>query len=226
MARALSGTTAMLADYAAKQRTTSLTLEGPYGAASYFPDLATYDRILFVAGGVGATFTLPLYLDLLHRTARGAQIPSIDFVWSVRQAADAQWGIKQLLEACDNLPESFDVYTTQGEIIRQDAEPLALRTHNRSKEEVSNSIELQERDRLLNDSSSPEDTASQVTKTTRNGRPDFRAIVDEVFSYNGRERVAVLVCGPRGMGASVRREVGRWVWKGRDVFWHGEEFGW
>ena len=55
----------------------------------------------------------------------------------------------------------------------------------------------QERDRLLNDLSSPEDVAAQATKTMQNGRPDFRAIVDEVFSYSGRERVAVLVCGPR-----------------------------
>lgn len=226
VARALSGTTAMLADRAAKQNTTSLTLEGPYGAANYFPDLATYDRILFIAGGVGATFTLPLYLDLLHRNARGERMPSMKFVWSVRQVADAQWGIKQLLEACNTPPESFDVYTTQGEASGQDAEPLARRTQNISKEEVSDLIELQERDRLLSDSSLPEDAASQATKAMRNGRPDFRAIVDEVFSYNGRERVAVLVCGPGGMGASVRREVGRWVWKGRDVFWHGEGFGW
>ena len=226
VARALSGTTAMLADYATKQSTTILTLEGPYGAANYFPDLATYDRVLFVAGGVGATFTLPLYLDLLHRNARGGQISSMKFVWSVRQVEDAQWGIKQLLEAYDTPSESFNVYTTQGEVSRQDAEPSARRTQNRSNEEVSDSIELQERDRLLSDSSLPEDAASQATKTMQNGRPDFRAIVDEVFSHNGRERVAILVCGPSGMGASVRREVGRWVWKGRDVFWHAEEFGW
>ena len=226
VARTLSGTTAMLADYATKQKLASLTLEGPYGAANYFPDLVAYDRILFVAGGVGATFTLPIYLDLLHRNARGEQIPSIKFVWSVRQVADAQWGIKQMHEACDTPPESFNIYTTQSEVDGQDSEPLARRTQNRSKEEVSNSIELQERDRLLSDSSSSEDAASQATKTVLIGRPDFRAIVDEVFSYNGRERVAVLVCGPSAMGTSVRSEVGRWVWKGRDVFWHGEEFGW
>lgn len=226
VARVLSGTTAMLADYAHKQSTRNLTLEGPYGAAKFFPDLATYDRILFVAGGVGATFTLPLYLDLLHRNVKGEQVPGIKFVWSVRQVADAQWGIKQLLEACDTPPESFNVYTTQGEVNGQHAEPLARRIQKRPKEEVSDSIELQERDQLLSDSSLPEDAASQATKMMQNGRPDFCAIVDKVFSYNGRERVAVLVCGPSGMGASVRREVGKWVWKGRDVFWHGEEFGW
>ncbi|KAL9137918.1 MAG: hypothetical protein Q9175_000873 [Cornicularia normoerica] len=226
VARVLSGTTAVLADYAATQNTTSITLEGPYGAADYFPDLATYDKVLFVAGGVGATFTLPLYLDLLQRKAGGEGLPTIKFVWSVRQIADAQWGIKQLLEACSTLPESFNAYTTQDDVDRRDSKPLARRTPNESEAEVSNSIELQERDRLLSDSSSPGDPASRAAKTMQDGRPKFRAIVDEVFSYDSRDRVAVLVCGPSGMGASVRREVTRWVWRGRDVFWHGEEFGW
>ncbi|KAM0794222.1 ferric reductase like transmembrane component-domain-containing protein [Usnea florida] len=154
----------------------------PYGAAKYFPDLATYDQVLFVAGGVGATFTLPLYLDLLRRKARGDYLPMLKFVWTVRRHVDAQWG--------------------------------------------SGSIELQERDQLLSDSSTPGESTLQAAKTMYKGRPYFGAIIDEAFSYDGRERVAVLVCGPRGMGASVRREVTRWVWKGRDVFWHSEEFGW
>ena len=226
VARTLSGTTAMLADFAAKQKTTSLTLEGPYGAASYFPDLATYDRVLFVAGGVGATFTMPLFLDLLRRGARGEQIPCMKFVWSVRQVADARWGINQLLEACGTLPEGFHAYATQSDVDGLDSESLARETQSKPEAKVDDSIELQERDRLLDDSSSPEDAASRTAKTMQKGRPDFRAIVDEVFSYNGRDRVALLVCGPNGLGASVRSEVGRWVRKGRDVFWHGEEFGW
>ncbi len=129
VARTLSGTTAMLADYAAKQKTTSLTLEGPYGAASYFPDLATYDRVLFVAGGVGATFTLPLYLNLLHRGARGEQMPCMKFVWSVRQVADARWGITQLLEASGTLPEGFHAYATQSDVDGLDSESFGSRGH-------------------------------------------------------------------------------------------------
>ena len=226
VARTLSGTTAILADYAVKRKTTSLTLEGPYGAANHFPDLASYDQVLFVAGGVGATFTLPLYLDLLHRDARGENIPNIRFVWSIRQDTDAGWGIKKLLEVCDTLPESFSAYATQSDVDRLDSESAARQTQTGSEAEAIDFIELQERERLLSDSSSPEGAASKAAKTMQKGRPDFRAIVDEVFSSDGGERVAVLVCGPSGMGTSVRREVTRWVRKGRDVFWHGEEFGW
>ena len=226
VARALSGTTAMLADHAVKQKTIKLTLEGPYGAAGHFPDLASYDRVLFIAGGVGATFTLPLYLDLLHRAARGESIPGIRFIWSIRQSADAGWGIKQLLEACGTLPESFNAYVTHSDVDERDLTSSARRTQDRPEAESSDFIELQERDRLLSGLSSSEGSVSRDGKTMQNGRPEFRAIVDEVFSYDSSERVAVMVCGPSGMGMSVRREVARWVWKGRDVFWHGEEFGW
>lgn len=58
------------------------------------------------------------------------------------------------------------------------------------------------------------------------GRPDFRMIVDEVFKSAAEGKIAVLVCGPVGMGRSLRKEVGRWVEQGREIFWHKEEFGW
>ena len=223
VARVLSGTTAVLADNAATQKITSLTLEGPYGATKYFPDLASYDRVLFVSGGVGATFTLPLYLELRRRDSIGEKTPNTRFIWSVRQRADAEWGIKQTLEACGTLPESFSAYATQSDVDGGDSESAARRTQNTSEADASDFIELQERDRLLSHPSSHKDAAAKIM---RNGRPDFRAIVDEIFSCDGRESVAVLVCGPSGMGTSVRKEVARWVRRGRDVFWHGEEFGW
>ena len=226
VARVLSGTTAMLADDATKKSTTSITLEGPYGAAKYFPDLATYDQVLFVAGGVGATFTLPLYLDLLRRKARGESLPTLKFVWTVRRNVDAQWGIKQVLDSCDGLPEAFKVYATQSDVDIQGSDPSARTTQSTAEVEGSGSIELQERDRLLSDSYTPGESVLRAGKNMHKGRPDFGAITDEAFSHDGRERVAILVCGPKGMGVSVRREVTRWIWKGRDVFWHSEEFGW
>jgi hypothetical protein len=57
-------------------------------------------------------------------------------------------------------------------------------------------------------------------------RPDFAEIVDGVFKLGNEESVAVIVCGPAGMARDVRSEVGRWVRKGRDVWFHDEGFGW
>ena len=207
VARALNGTTAILADLATKPQLTHLLIEGPYGSAAYFPNFSAYDRILFVAGGVGATFTLPLYQDLLRRSAAGEHIPRLRFVWTVKNEADAQWGIDQLHSQSDGpAPGEFQLYVTGG-------------THRNNHSKSDGSIELQERESLL-------DGSEEVAEALERGRPDLRAVVDEVFSHESSDRVAVLVCGPSGMGASVRREVGRWVWKGRDLWWHSEEFGW
>ena len=204
----MNGTTAMLADLAKDPQPVPLLIEGPYGSAKYFPDLASdYDRVLLVAGGVGATFTLPIYRDLLSKGKRSM----VKFVWSVKSEADAQWGVESLKEQNDGrLPEDFELYVSR-KVASIDGR------HGKGDE----SIELQEREGLLGEEASLEETV-------RKGRPDVPALVDQVFalSRGGEERVAVLVCGPSGLGASVRKELGRWVAKGRDVFWHAEEFGW
>ncbi|KAL2043097.1 hypothetical protein N7G274_004157 [Stereocaulon virgatum] len=212
--RTLNGTTALLASLTKPPQPTPILVEGPYGSANYFPDPATYDRILFVAGGVGATFNLPIYRDLLRRSTAGDQVPPANFVWAVRKDEDAVWGVQVLSEQCKGiLPKSFEIFVTGKGGSASDGPPPIR----------NDSIELQEREGLLDTSASKEGIAEAV----RRGRPNFRGIVDEVFEQGGSgDRVAVLVCGPSDMGASVRKEVGRWVWRGREVWWHSEEFGW
>ena len=56
-------------------------------------------------------------------------------------------------------------------------------------------------------------------------RPDLKKIVDEVFQQGLEEKVAVLVCGPSSMARELRKHVGSWVGRGREVFWHNESFG-
>jgi len=201
VARALNGTTAILASLSTHPQPTPLLIEGPYGSAKYFPDLASFDRVLLVAGGVGATFTLPLYCDLLRRAGQGEPVPPARFLWVVKKEADAKWGVEQVCgQVVGELPRDFEVAVTRGG----------------EGDGTGEGVELQEREGSLGKA------AGKVTP----GRPDLCGVVDEVFGHDDNDRVAVLVCGPTGMGAAVRKEVGRWVWQGRDVFWHSEEFGW
>ena len=201
----------MLADLERKPQPVLLLIEGPYGSAKYFPDLATYDQVLLVAGGVGATFALPIYRDLLIRNERveGESIPGVRFVWTVRQAADARWGFDQLRHhsAGEGSSTGLELYVTG------------------SPSQSDGDFELREREVLLRNSPSTA-VDEHSGQDVRRGRPDLRNIVDAVFSNDSGESVAVLVCGPQGMGAALRNEVGRWVGKGRDFFWHSEEFGW
>lgn len=95
VARHQSGpTTSTLKQLAAEANTdgsrhVSLAIEGPYGAVSYYPELTSgeYDRVLLVSGGVGATFTVPLYQALTH----GSPTVKVQLVWAVANPSDAVW---------------------------------------------------------------------------------------------------------------------------------------
>jgi NAD(P)H-flavin reductase len=97
VARKLSGTTAMLETFHNK----TIRLEGPYGeAAEYMPALLKAGKsagpIHLYAGGVGATYTLPIYLALLK--ARGDN-HDLTMKWYVKTPADAAWGVELLRRA-------------------------------------------------------------------------------------------------------------------------------
>jgi NAD(P)H-flavin reductase len=84
----------------------NLLLEGPYGESkSYLPKLLkerTDNPVLLVAGGVGVTYTLPIYLALLdnYRSTTG-----ITFVWFVKSIAEVAW----VVEILGNAPCNVDV---------------------------------------------------------------------------------------------------------------------
>lgn len=91
VARSRSGPlTSHLQALAGRQGKFTLNIEGPYGAAGR--SLSTlldggWDRILLFAGGVGATFTLPIYHAVLNSDAKA----SVKMVWAIPQASEATW---------------------------------------------------------------------------------------------------------------------------------------
>lgn len=139
VARHLSGpTTTTLKQLASEansdgNRHLSLAIEGPYGAVSYFPEVASgeYDRVLLVSGGVGATFTVPVYRALAN------SLPSVkvQLVWAVGNANDAAWAMDkdgkmlseeegvQLFVTGTKRPLSPDDEGVQLEMIPEDREP-------------------------------------------------------------------------------------------------------
>ncbi|EAW12185.1 putative metalloreductase Fre8 [Aspergillus clavatus NRRL 1] len=192
---------------ASAEKPSLLTLFGPLGCARRFPNLAVeYDRVLLVAGGVGATFVLPIYRQLRGQfEAEGKGPDRVSFVWSMKAIDEAAWvmdlGDGQSLAHDENiklhLTRSYQMQAT---------EPS-----------TDDSIEMQELQPLRRPG----------WKSMQPGRPDFGKIVDDLF--RGREpdeRVAILFCGPAGMGRELRAHVGAWVSKGRIVWWHAETFGW
>ncbi|KAK7042005.1 iron reductase [Favolaschia claudopus] len=69
-------------------------LDGPYGGPTH--DAGTYDAVLFLAGGSGATATLGLLDDLVGRCVRrgrphGVTTRRVVWVWCVRDADALKW---------------------------------------------------------------------------------------------------------------------------------------
>ena len=219
VARVLDGTTALLDELASKPQPIHLNLEGPYGGAKYFPDFLDYDSILLLAGGVGATFTLPIFQNLLELNDGNRLPPKVKFVWAVKHRDDAAWGVEKLSLDSRKIPESFELYLTGNRHDWQAARSVA--------ENDSEDIEMREREGLLNEITAENSRVDLIMEgKSRSSRPNLGKLVDDAFSHPGGSKVAVLVCGPTGMGSALWREVSRWVGSGRDVFWHNEEFGW
>jgi predicted ferric reductase len=200
VARALNGHTQNLVKFLPNSSPT-VFLEGPYGDSKYLPDLNGFETILLVAGGVGATYIIPLWKFITRKqTAR----QHLKLIWTVRAMSDASW--------------AFPLFTD----VRAEGQSKAdLCLHITSAGETeTGSIELAE---PLG--SSYKSAAEDAGFSVQAGRPDLGAVTDDIFrSQSGR--IAIFVCGPSSLSNQLRDQVGRWVVGGRDseVFWHAEAF--
>ncbi|KAF7179442.1 hypothetical protein CNMCM7691_008375 [Aspergillus felis] len=192
-----------LADSAEKP--SQVEIYGPFGSIPRFAKLGRkYDRILVVAGGVGATFALPVYRELKEQVeAEGKGQDRITFVWSMKTLEEAAWVMGLADGQALTQDENVRLYLTQSyHMCGQKPSP-------------DESIELEEL----------QSQRTVVWSSAETGRPDLGKILDDVLG-NSDERVAVLFCGPPGMGRVLRENIGKYVRKGREVWWHAEAFGW
>lgn len=198
-----------------------LQIDGPYGNAARFPDFAhDYDRIVLIAGGVGATFILPLYRKIRAEIKKSeGSVNKVQMVWSMRSESESLWAKPSFDAPLSTLTEDegIEVYVTSLENPRQP---------------VNGSIELLDLAQeavdaaVSNGSSNGAANGNSVLGKPGERRPDIKKIIDGAFKQGASERVAVIVCGPRGLGRAARKAVTPWVGKGREIFWHEEAFGW
>ncbi|KAM3418904.1 hypothetical protein BST61_g4863 [Cercospora zeina] len=227
VARILDGNTAKLAKI--DKETQNFSVEGPYGLASHADRLLGYDRVLFVAGGVGATFVAPLYRQLLSdlSPSRGShRRQRVSFVWAARTLPEVRWALPEDLKEREGFIERLTVHLSRqdGGQIEDSSFVLA---NDDDEEPGDEGIEMEEQKKLLHEGT--EETATATSLPThgihvRNGRPDLATVVDQVFMLSSTERVAVVVCGPWQLSQNLRKRVGSWVGKGRDVWFWDESF--
>ncbi|KAI7170280.1 hypothetical protein KC343_g13513, partial [Hortaea werneckii] len=202
-----------------------LSLEGPYGLATHSDSLLQSDRILLVAGGVGATFVVPLYRQLLADLSPGPgsyRRGKVGFVWVVRGEGEVAWAVpEEETKKREAWGERCRVFVTGRR--RRDADGMGSSGEGREGDDEG--VELRERETLL---AAADGAGGEVVAglgvDAQVGRPDLREIVDRTFAHGRGEKVAIVVCGPVGLNESLRRAVGRHVRQGRKVWYWAEKF--
>ncbi|KAF2125825.1 hypothetical protein P153DRAFT_378646 [Dothidotthia symphoricarpi CBS 119687] len=217
-----------------------IVLEGPYGASTRLPDLSEYDKVLFVAGGVGATFVIPIYRSILESQNPIPAGTRIRCIWAVQKLADTQWAFPEISspggDAAGDVEVNEDENGNEESLLRISAnvEVYVTRPSGPSlqidrtfavdpdADDEAEEFEMAENEQLL----SMEEQMEKPRKgmVVKSGRPKMKEVVDEVFSKG--TRTAVVCCGPKRLTEDLKRSVEVWVKKGHDVFWYDETFGW
>jgi hypothetical protein len=228
-ARILNGNTSSLWHQSQDSKQHQLNLEGPYGVSTHADELLRYDRVLFVAGGIGGTFIDPLYRQLLADLSPSPgsyRRSKVDFLWVVRKLEDATWALPDVQNEREGFVERLRVFVTgPAEVLQQRTSKNLNSNHTEQ-----DGIELEERKTLLNsidesDQSGTEEKDLGGLNWTV-GRPDLRNVLHLTFSHNRSERIAIMVCGPKSLSQALRTEAGNYVRsEGRDVWFWEECFG-
>jgi len=116
--RPFDGMTRTLSDHLISAASAIRTLDRPTPMKVYFEgaygnehDLRSYDSILFLAGGVGITFTLP-YLLKLNESYATKSFQRIHFVWVTRALHEIESLVSFLDRIDDELREHVEIFYT------------------------------------------------------------------------------------------------------------------
>ncbi|WVQ84200.1 hypothetical protein IAT38_006351 [Cryptococcus sp. DSM 104549] len=206
-------------------RSVSVILQGPFGGMG--ERLEGFDRVLVIAGGVGAAFGWGVASQVSRHGG------NVKMVWSMRTLDCLEWFADETSFNRSNLL----VYVT-GSADSQSITPPAPSNSGDSGAtpipalpspvETSPSLEEgAEKAPLVSGRTTP-------TEAVKYGRCDLRNEVKEYAGSMGKgEKFAVIVCGPTSMLADVANAVASIEWdivrgKSRlgEVWMHKERFGW
>ncbi|KAJ4395932.1 hypothetical protein N0V93_000148 [Gnomoniopsis smithogilvyi] len=228
-----------------------VSVDGPYGT---FPDPMTFDKVVLIAGGSGATFTFGLVTNMLERMGPETKT-NIVLIWAVKKHDNLSWFADHLqtlkthphspkvttslyvtTAASSSNPASADVSDAE-----DDRRALAVHGAGAAEKTLRPSIHT-------SSSSDPEKTgaasSSHSSKTRHStstdatahshghailpGRPDTAALIREaVSSTPATGRVLVAACGPAGLMRTVRDVTAGLIrGDGPGVELHCEQFGW
>ncbi|KAG2112970.1 ferric reductase like transmembrane component-domain-containing protein [Suillus discolor] len=185
------GFTKKLKEVAATKGTVKVFVDGPYGPSV---DLGSYDTSVFVAGGSGISYTVPVLLSVIEQVRKGkSSCKRVVFIWSIRQAGYVRWIEEALIKAVQLAPPSLTVSIR----IFNTGSP----SMTQSMEEVSGLPNITEKIVTFEPTSSM--LLSLRGVKMESGRSDLDALLKEEVSM-ASGRMSVSVCGSYGIARAVR----------------------
>nr|GAT45604.1 predicted protein [Mycena chlorophos] len=195
-------------------------LDGPYSSP---PVVRGYERVLFICGGSGVSFALPLFLDLVHAATLSQNVccTRVVFVWAIRDREQIDWIADTLVraltavdvEAAQGLDVEVRVHVTKSVEYTQATEPLAVDL------EQSETEKDKERDASVDDSvgTTRERLLSLPDVSLVEGRPNLDEIVrGEIASMYGGS-IGINVCGTTELATGVRNALNNPLERFKDV---------
>ena len=179
----------------------ALNVDGPYGDTGIHLSKLTsshFQRILFVAGGVGSAYIVPLYEHVVADNPAA----QVQLVWAVRDLNEVTWATSSTGEPLHK-DERVRVFLT--------ATGKGVNSISGSDDVELNRLEL-------------DDKHEMDIKVESYERPDLQQIVDNVLGDGSDDRVAVIVCGPAQMARELRKATGYWVKEGKDAWFYNENY--
>ncbi|RKF77565.1 Ferric reductase transmembrane component 5 [Golovinomyces cichoracearum] len=219
-----NGFTRSLYEHALKEPGAILraSLDGPYGTV---PDLKVFSKVLFIAGGSGASSTCSLATHLVRKLEYSTKT-SIDFTLKM-----IGWTYSYI----DILASSPNV-TLQIHVTQKECESSLTSSSSNFSDPEKNLQALNSLDGLCN--ANVEIKNKPISSTSRfydkispkiiSGRPNLNSIISQaVNTASTAERIAIVACGPSDMMSNVREITARNIHpKGPSLQLFSEQFGW
>lgn len=221
------------------------TFVGPVGA-KYLP-LITFDSVLFFSAGSGASFTLPVCLDLLNEIVRRnsrqdflnrCANPLIKLVLCFKNIDNVYWYsflLGELQKYCNKGMLKIDIFVTQEQLMPLKSK-MAVENTDNTVTYVTNEKEAEKvLDKELSSTDSNLEQSSDFFYTSNVnvhlGRPNIEGTIDSHVSYLKDEvaykSLAVLSCGPEDFTYNIKKSSHkhRWDANAPDVYCYTESFG-
>ncbi|KUJ12378.1 uncharacterized protein LY89DRAFT_738166 [Mollisia scopiformis] len=199
------------------------------------PNLRGVDRVVFIAGGSGGSFTAGFAVDLLRNLGDDSDT-TIEFIWVIRHAEMLTWYESQLAELSSSPRVKLYRHVTHHPSTSKSSidggsqsppekapVPLANEMVNNFPTSPTSFYDLE---KIL---PSAQDLPSSYERySLLPGRPNVSGLIGSyLVNAQKSERLAVVACGPSALMLDMRKTVADNISvEGPALELHGESFGW